>query len=153
MAGKELFYENIEKKTAENKYYRHVLYTGKSMQIVVMNIPPNDDIHNEKHETIDQFIRIEKGVGKAIIDSKTYDLNEGIGLIIPASKWHQIINTSSTDDLKLYTIYSPPEHEDGKKQLVNPDKVKEGGNDFYNKYKKYKSKYKNLLKNLKIIIN
>ena len=136
--NKQPFHLNIEKATLENKAYRYILYTGKYEQFVVMNIQPKDDIHMEIHEQTDQFIRIEKGKGKAIIDDKEYELSDGIGLIIPAGTHHRIINTSETDELKLYTIYAPPEHEDGKLQEFNPDKK---GGSYYNKYIKYKNKY------------
>lgn len=115
----EPFYNNIEQTTISNTHYRNILYTSKSQQIVVMSIKPNDNIHKEIHKDHDQFIRIEKGVGKAIIDDKEYQLLDGIALIIPAGTTHEIINTSNTEDLKLYTIYSPPEH---KENLVQHDK-------------------------------
>jgi len=129
----EVFYENVEKKTIENTAYRKVVYTGK-MQFVYMNIKPLDNIHKEIHVFHDQFIRIEQGEGEAIIDDISYKLSDGIGLIIPAGKEHQIINTSKDKELKLYTIYSPPEHKDRLIQEQNPDKYKM-------KYLKYKSKY------------
>ena len=128
-----IFYENIETTTIENTAYRKVVYTGK-MQFVYMNIKPLDDIHKEIHEDHDQFIRIEEGEGEAIIDGKSYKLFDGIGLIIPAGKEHQIINTSKDKELKLYSIYSPPEHKDKLVQEENPDKYKM-------KYLKYKNKY------------
>ena len=128
----EPFYKNIEELTLQNSSYRKVLYTGKQQQFVIMSIPPSDDIHMETHPETDQFIRIEKGKGVAIINKKNYDLHDGIGLIIPAGAEHQIKNTSDTEDLKLYTIYSPPEHSDGKEDKENPDK---------SKYLKYKMKY------------
>jgi len=116
------FYENVEKKTKENKFYRNVVYTGKYSQFVYMNIKPLDFIHMEVHKTIDQFIRVESGKGVAIINNKKYKLYDGIGFIIPAGKNHKIINTSKTQELKLYSIYSPPEHPSGLKQINNPDK-------------------------------
>jgi mannose-6-phosphate isomerase-like protein (cupin superfamily) len=116
------FYENVEKNTVKNKAYRNVMYTGKFQQFVYMTLKPLDDIHMEIHKSTDQFIRIEKGVGIAIINNKKYKLYDGIGLIIPAGKKHQIINTSKTKELKLYSIYSPPEHKPKLKQMSNPDK-------------------------------
>ena len=129
-----IFYEDIETKTQENTAYRKVVYTGKQ-QFVYMSIKPLDDIHKEVHNEHDQFIRIEDGEGTAIINDKTYKLYDGIGLIIPAGATHQIINTSKDKDLKLYTIYSPPEHKSNTLQINNPDK------EYKNKYLKYKNKY------------
>ncbi len=128
----EPFYANVENETLQNSSYRKVLYTGKHQQFVIMSIPPLDDIHMEVHKTHDQFMRIEKGNGVAIINNKKYKLYDGIGLIIPAGAEHQIKNTSDTEDLKLYTIYSPPEHSADREDKKNPDK---------SKYLKYKMKY------------
>jgi mannose-6-phosphate isomerase-like protein (cupin superfamily) len=136
-----IFYENIEDKTRENNAYRKVSYTGK-MQFVYMSINPLDDIHKEIHLNHDQFIRVEEGEGNAILNGKTYKLYDGIGLIIPAGVEHQIINTSKDKNLKLYTIYSPPEHKPNTLQENNPDK------EYKNKYLKYKNKYLQLKKTM-----
>lgn len=135
-----VFYENIEKKTIENEYYREVVYTGK-MQLVYMRIKPLDQIHKEVHPDHDQFFRIEKGTGEAIVNGQTYKLYDGVGLIIPAGAQHQIKNTSETEDLKLNSIYTPPEHKPGRLDVNNPDK-------FEHKYLKYKQKYLELNKKL-----
>lgn len=111
---------NIEKATIDNKYYRRVLYTTRQNQIVLMNIPPGEDIPLETHHNISQFIRIEEGEGLAHIGSKTHKLHDGMAIDIPSSVPHQIINTSATKELKLYTIYSPPEHPDGLIQIFKP---------------------------------
>ncbi len=103
---------NIEKDTLENTNFRKVLYTAKNSQLVLMSIGPNDDIGSEVHE-LDQFIRIEAGKGKAILDGKETDLEDGSAVVIPAGTEHNIVNTQETEDLKLYSIYSPPEHKDG----------------------------------------
>ncbi len=116
------FYANVEKITNQNKLYRNVIYTGKHQQFVLMNLRPLDDIHMEVHKKIDQFIRVEKGKGFAIVNNKKYKLYDGIGIIIPAGARHQIINTSKSQHLKLYSIYSPKEHPRGLKQKTNPDK-------------------------------
>lgn len=139
-----IFYENVEKNTLENKNYRNVVYTSKNQQFVYMSINPLDDIHMEVHNNTDQFIRIESGNGKAILNGKEYCLYDGIGLIIPAGTHHQIINTSDNKILKLYTIYSPPEHEQKLVQAINPDKEE---NNLKNKYLKYKLKYLKLKNN------
>ena len=140
---KDVFYQNIEKETIENNNYRNVVYTSTNQQFVYMSIKPNDNIKKEIHKDHDQFIRIEKGTGVAIINGKEYKLFDGIGLIIPAGSCHEIKNTSNTENLKLYTIYSPPEHKDGIVQKENPDHDK-----FKNKFIKYKLKYLALKNNL-----
>ena len=146
------FYANIEKLTETNIDYRKVLYTGNHLQFVLMSLKPLDSIHMEIHKDHDQFIRIEKGNGNAIIGNKTFLLSDGIGLIIPAGVQHFIENTSKFDDLKLYTIYSPPEHPDGLIQHVNPDKHINHDNNsskYLTKYIKYKQKYLYLQKYIK----
>jgi len=104
---------NIEKDTLENNNFRRVLYTGKHSQLVLMNLRPNEEIGMEVHLDNDQFFRFEKGQGKCIIDGNEYELKNGVAVVVPAGAQHNIINTSGTEDLKLYTIYSPPHHKDG----------------------------------------
>ena len=118
----DIFYKNVEKETLENNNYRNVVYTSKYQQFVYMCLPPLDNIHMEIHKKTDQFIRIEQGTGKAILNNKEYKLKDGIGLIIPAGCSHEIINTSKTKPLKLYTIYSPPNHKPKTINRNNPDK-------------------------------
>ena len=93
--------------------FRHVLYTGEKMQLVAMTIPPNDDIGEEIHEGHDQFFRIESGTGRVLIDETTYAVSGGDLVIVPSGSNHNVVNVSDTDVLELYTIYTPPEHEDG----------------------------------------
>lgn len=107
------FNTNIEKETLENTNFRKVLYTGKHSQLVLMSLKPNEEIGMEVHPDNDQFFRFEKGEGKCIIDGNEYILGDGSVIIVPAGAQHNIINTSGTDDLKLYTIYSPAHHQDG----------------------------------------
>lgn len=107
------FNANIEKDTLENDNYRKVLYTGKHNQLVLMSLKSREEIGMEIHTDNDQFFRIEKGEGKCIIDGNEYVLKDGSAIIVPAGAQHNIINTSATDDLKLYTIYSPAHHKDG----------------------------------------
>lgn len=102
---------NIEKATRENKDFRQVLYTGRYSQLVLMSLKPNEEIGEEVHG-LDQFFRIEEGSGKAIIGENEYEIEDGFALIVPAGTKHNIINTGNTE-LKLYTIYSPPNHRDG----------------------------------------
>ena len=104
---------NIEKETLENTNFRKVLYTGKHSQLVLMSLKPNEEIGMEVHTDNDQFFRFEKGEGKCVIDGNFYDLADGSVIIVPSGAQHNIINTSSTEDLKLYTIYSPAHHKDG----------------------------------------
>jgi mannose-6-phosphate isomerase-like protein (cupin superfamily) len=107
------FSANIEKSTLENNKFRKVLYTGKHCQLVLMSLKPKEDIGMEVHEHNDQFFRFEQGQGKCIIDGNEYELKDGSAIIVPAGARHNIINTSGTEDLKLYTIYSPAHHKDG----------------------------------------
>lgn len=102
---------NIEKLSLENTDFRRVLYTAKNSQLVLMSIEVGDDIGEEVHH-LDQFIRIEQGSGKAILDGTEHDLEDGSAIVVPAGAKHNIINTGDTP-LKLYTVYSPPEHMDG----------------------------------------
>ncbi len=107
------FNTNIEKETLENTNFRKVLYTGKHSQLVLMSLKPNEEIGMEVHTDNDQFFRIESGHGKCIIDGNSYDLIDGSVIIVPSGAEHNVINTSDTEDLKLYTIYSPAHHKDG----------------------------------------
>jgi mannose-6-phosphate isomerase-like protein (cupin superfamily) len=107
------FNTNIEKDTLENTNFRRVLYTGKNSQLVLMSLKPKEEIGMEVHAENDQFFRFEKGEGKCIIDGNEYDLKDGVAIIVPAGAQHNIINTSKTEDLKMYTIYSPAHHKDG----------------------------------------
>jgi len=106
------FHANIEKITLENENFREVLYTEKHSQLVLMSLKPNEEIGMEVHPDNDQFFRFEKGQGKCIIDGNVYPVQDGSAIIIPAGSNHNIINTSSTDPLKMYTIYSPAHHKD-----------------------------------------
>ena len=107
------FCSNIEKDTLENENFRKVLYTAKHCQLVLMTLAPNEEIGMEVHADNDQFFRFEKGQGKVIIDGNEYEVTDGTAVIVPAGSQHNVINTSATDSLKLYTIYSPAHHKDG----------------------------------------
>jgi len=104
---------NIEKDTLENSNFRKVLYTSKHSQLVLMSLKPDEEIGMEVHPDNDQFFRFEKGQGKCIIDGNEYELKDGTAVVVPAGAEHNIINTSGTEELKLYTIYSPAHHKDG----------------------------------------
>jgi mannose-6-phosphate isomerase-like protein (cupin superfamily) len=103
---------NIEKETMENENFRKVLYTAKNSQLVVMSLKPKEDIGEEVHH-LDQFIRIETGVGRAILDGVENKIAADYAVVIPAGTRHNILNDSPTEKMKLYTVYSPPEHQDG----------------------------------------
>ncbi len=107
------FSSDIEKSTLENERYRKVLYTGRHCQLVLMSLKPKEEIGMEVHSENDQFFRFERGEGKCIIDGHEYALKDGSAIIVPAGARHNIVNTSATESLKLYTIYSPPHHKDG----------------------------------------
>jgi len=106
------FNANIEKDTLENNNFRKVLYTGKHSQLVLMSLAPKEEIGMETHADNDQFFRFEKGQGKCIINDNEYDVSDGSAIVVPAGAEHNIINVSATEELKLYTIYSPAHHQD-----------------------------------------
>ncbi len=107
------FNANIEKETLENDNFRKVLYTAGHSQLVLMSLRPGEEIGAEVHGENDQFFRIEKGQGKCIIDGNEYMLSDGSAIVVPSGANHNVINTSTVEDLKLYTIYSPAHHKDG----------------------------------------
>jgi len=106
------YVDNIEKAALENSNFRTVLYTAKNSQLVLMSLKPGEEIGEEVHH-LDQFIRVEKGMGRAILDGVERAIEDGTAIVIPAGTKHNVINMSSDLELKLYTIYSPPEHTDG----------------------------------------
>jgi mannose-6-phosphate isomerase-like protein (cupin superfamily) len=106
------FVTNIEEDTLENEDFRRVLYTAKNTQLVLMSLRGNEEIGEETHQ-LDQFIRVEAGQGLAVLDGVAHRLSDGSAIVIPAGTRHNVINVSDTDELKLYTLYSPPEHRDG----------------------------------------
>jgi len=107
------FMGNIEKETLENENFRKVLYTGKHSQLVLMSLAPKEEIGMEVHTENDQFFRFEKGTGKVLIDGNEYAVGDGVAIVVPAGAEHNVINVSETEELKLYTIYSPAHHQDG----------------------------------------
>ncbi|TAN33078.1 cupin domain-containing protein [Patescibacteria group bacterium] len=107
------FFTNMEKDALENNNFRKVLYTGKHSQLVLMSLKPKEEIGMEVHPGNDQFFRFEQGQGKCIIDGNEYEIGDGAVIVVPAGAQHNVINTSETEDLKLYTIYSPAHHKDG----------------------------------------
>jgi len=106
------FVADLEDATRKNTYFRKVLYTGKYSQLVLMCLKPGEEIGEETHDDVDQFFRFEEGQGVVVIDGVKSAVKDNIGVIVPSGAKHNVINTSKTVDLKLYTIYSPPEHQD-----------------------------------------
>ncbi len=107
------YHGDIEQLSLDNDAFRTILYTGKHMQLVVMSIPVGGEIGQEVHDENDQFIRVEQGSAKAIIDGNEYELSDDDVIIIPQGAEHNVLNTSSDTVLKLYTLYGPPHHKDG----------------------------------------
>jgi len=102
---------NIEKNTVENNNFRKVVYTAPNSQLVLMSLKPGEDIGSEVHQ-LDQFLRVEKGTGKTVLNGAEYPIEDGSAIVVPAGTEHNIINTGETE-MKLYTVYSPPNHRDG----------------------------------------
>jgi len=110
---------NIEDATKENENFRRVLYTGKNSQLVLMALKPGEEIGEEVH-SLDQFLRIEKGEGKAVLDGVEHEIEDDFAIVVPAGMKHNFINTGDKS-MKLYTIYSPPEHRDGTVHATKAD--------------------------------
>ena len=103
---------NIEGLTLKNSFFRQVVFTSKQFQLVLMNLKPSEEIGFEVHEQNDQFFRFEKGQGQVVINGSTCDISDGDAVIVPMGSRHNVINTSQTDNLVFYTLYSPPHHKD-----------------------------------------
>src|SRR3989344_378899 len=97
----------------ENGNFRKVLYTSKHSQLVLMSLRPKEEIGMEAHPENDQFFRFEKGRGKCFIDGNEFEVGDGFAVVVPAGAEHNVVNTSDSEELKLYTIYSPAHHKDG----------------------------------------
>lgn len=104
---------NIERDTLANEDYRRVLYTGPNTQLVLMTLQPGDEIGQETHEEHDQFIRVEAGAGVVVLNGERHTLSDGVAVVIPAGVKHNVVNMSDDAPLRLYTLYSPPEHPHG----------------------------------------
>lgn len=120
---------NIEKLSLENENFRQVLYTAKNSQLVVMSLKSGEEIGEEVHK-LDQFIRCEAGKGKAVLDGTSQELSGGFVVVVPAGTRHNIINTSPDLPLKLYTLYSPPNHKDGTIHQTKQDAEADEGEHF-----------------------
>ena len=120
------FKSNIEQDTLNNDNFRKVLYTGQHSQLVLMSLSPGEEIGVETHKENDQFLRFEGGSGKCFIDGNEYEVKDGDAIIVPAGAQHNVKNISDTENLRLYTIYSPPHHKDG---IVRSSKEEAEAND------------------------
>lgn len=115
---------SIEDETLENTYFRRVLFTGRHVQLVVMCLAPGEDIGDEVHPNVDQFFRIEQGEATFVFNQKEEHLaRDGDAIVIPAGTFHNVINTSQTVPLKVYTLYSPPNHADGTVHTTKADAI------------------------------
>ncbi len=111
---------NIERDTLANEDYRRVLYTGPNTQLVLMTLQPGEEIGRERHDGHDQFLRVEAGNGEVVLNGARQPLRDGSAVVIPSGVEHNVINTSTDSPLRLYTLYSPPEHPDGTVQHSRP---------------------------------
>ena len=118
MAG---YVTDIERDTLANEDYRRVLFTGPYTQLVLMTLRPGEEIGEETHEGHDQFIRVEAGTGYVELDGERYDVGDGTAVVIPSGARHNLVNSSPDEPLRLYTLYSPPEHADGTVQHTKAD--------------------------------
>ena len=120
---------NIEKSSIDNENFRQVLYTAKNSQLVVMSLKPKENIGEEVHQ-LDQFIRCESGQGKTILNDVEYPISDGFAIVVPAGTKHNIINTSSDKPMKIYTLYSPPNHKEGTIHKTKADALADEGEHF-----------------------
>lgn len=119
MAG---YVTDIERETLANTDYRRVVFTGPKSQLVLMSIPPGEEIGVETHDATDQFIRVEGGAGYVELDGKRHELRDGSAVVIPAGTRHNVVNNAQAA-LRLYTLYSPPEHPDGTVQRTKAEEA------------------------------
>ena len=115
------FKTNIEQETLENSNFRRVLYTAKHCQLVLMSLQLKEEIGLETHPENDQFLRFEGGQGVVFIDGNEYQVTDGVAVIVPVGARHNVVNMSETEQLKIYTIYSPPHHRDGTVHVTKKD--------------------------------
>ena len=115
----------IESKTEQNENFRQVLITTTQQQLVLMCLQPGEDIGQETHDSVDQFFRIESGTGTCFMDGTTQKVGAGDSITIPMGVEHNLTNDSDSSKLKLYTIYSPPQHRDGTIHQTKADALKD----------------------------
>jgi len=108
----------IEKETLDNDTFRTVVFTGDHTQLTVMRLAPGEEIGWEAHDDRDQFLRLEQGSGRVEFGSseesvdETHEVGADWAVIVPAGVWHNLVNTGD-EEVKLYSLYSPPEHPPG----------------------------------------
>lgn len=119
---------NIERAALDNDSFRTVLYTAKNCQLVLMSLKPGEDIGEEIHD-LDQFIRVESGRGKAVLDGVSHDISDGFSVVVPAGAKHNIVNGPDSP-MKLYTVYAPPNHKDGTTHSTKADAQTDEGEHF-----------------------
>lgn len=122
------YHADIEELTLANNNFRQVLYTAPHSQLVLMSLLPNEEIGMEAHGNVDQFFRFEKGSGKVILEGEETIIGDGDVVVVPAGTNHNVINTSTTEPLKLYTVYSPANHPDGTVHPTKADALADEGN-------------------------
>ena len=122
------YHADIEELTLANNNFRKVLYTAPHSQLVLMSLLPNEEIGMEAHGNVDQFFRFEKGSGKVILEGEETIIGDGDVVVVPAGTNHNVINTSTTEPLKLYTVYSPANHPDGTVHPTKADALADEGN-------------------------
>jgi mannose-6-phosphate isomerase-like protein (cupin superfamily) len=115
------FVQNIEQATILNPHFRQVLFTGQHAQVVVMTLQANEDIGEEVHDIVDQFLRIESGEGTIVMNGEQQSVKAGDAIVVPAGTKHNLINASAQNPLKLYTVYAPPHHKDGTVHATKKD--------------------------------
>ncbi len=120
---------NIEKEALENTNFRKVLYTAKNSQLVLMSLAPGEDIGEEIHQ-LDQFIRVDKGSGKTILNGVEYPISDGWAIVVPQGIRHNVVNTG-TEPMKIYTVYSPPNHIDGTVHITKADAIADEARDHF----------------------
>jgi len=123
-SNKKGFHDDIEQDTLENDNFRKVIYTAKNMQLVLMTLKPGENIGSEHHDS-DQFFRFEAGVGECIINGNKYNVKDGDSILIPGGAEHDVINTSDTTALQMYTLYAPPNHTDKIIHVTKEEAVKD----------------------------
>ncbi|MGC9602998.1 MAG: cupin domain-containing protein [Minisyncoccia bacterium] len=125
------YVENIEKLAKENENFRKVIYTARYSQLVLMALQPGEEIGAEVHG-LDQFLRIEEGTGKAVLDGVEHVIEDGSAIVVPAGTLHNVINTSADRKMKLYTVYSPPNHIDGVIHITKAQAEADENRDHFN---------------------
>ena len=123
------YVDNIEEKSEDNDNFRKVVFTADHMQLVVMSLKAGEDIGEEVHETVDQFIRVESGDGLAVLNGEETKISDGFAAVIPAGTKHNIINQGGSE-MKLYTIYTPPQHRDGTIHVTKTEAMADEGDHF-----------------------